>query len=1341
MKFLHLAFVLYIFPFLSYSQIFDWTQQANYPGTARYEAVSFVIADTAYVGTGKNGSTYYNDFYKYDPVNNVWSAITDLPGEVRSGAVAFTINGKGYVGTGSNDITGKLNDFYEYNPITGQWIAVADFIGSARRSAVGFAINGKGYVGTGRDDSSVTGDFYKYDPTLNTWIAVASLSASRERQSASGFSINGKGYVASGIEAGVGGTTIFSDIRSYDPVSDLWTEEIFADLKLNKKQDASVFVLDNKAYMVAGNGNVTTLVYDPTNNSLVESVPFGSATEDNRVGSVAFAIGEAGFVATGYYAPDFVTSTYKNDLWKYESDGPKAPILLHNVTSYENSSINIRIDYKLHDVLSGDSIFTERRLNGGEWELVRINVIAGNTCCFANYYQYPYELDSVAIRSINVRNGIKSSYSKALIVKDIIKPPKVENEEFSENYIKLKITDNSKVEDGYILYKKELFANTYTVLDTLWNNVDYDDFESKFNFVDTNVTPSTTYRYAVKAFKSNKYSDLSEYLITASKTGKWTKQAYLRLDTIDFIRGTYNDGAIYLANYGSNLIRVVSIADGGYSQITNGPFVDVNGVILKSLQNKIIALDNSAVTTAQAKKAWIYDPLTNIWSAIADNPSTAFPNLIGKDEFNGKMYMQFDSEIWEYDISSDVWNLINGSYSFDTASQKFFSNGFLFSKRVSYPSQGNTVFVDKIDVSTGLVTSFTENQFLSIRPNVLNISSDSVLIAGGFYEDYVDGKLIKLGFNRNVLSYNPVTSKYTKISDYNGTPSTGNLFLYQDTLYYGPTHDQFYNSQLHEVWKYNPNAAAPAFNFKVDSVSHQIIKLSWLKGSPDTQGFKLYRKDSINASYNLIATLNQNQLSYLDQGLKIYKEYFYKITGIEGSEESVEKFVSITTIAQNAGLSWFGVAGYTPDSLKLTWLFKNNAPIDSIYILDSLGAEIARLGQDVDALYVNGLSEGESRKFSIYAKNQFGIGDTLTQRGYSRLNAPTFVGVYREGNKYLIKWIDNSAKETFYHITRQFYNNSDTTTFSYAAVEKDSEGFFFEFDDQQSSLSRIDIMARNTNISSLSVSTNINSISQYTAPVDVLGLSLVEIESDFVTVKWDSILDDYTDSVRILIDTYQSQVSKDSISEYTVENLIENSFYTITVQNTNPLLVGNSSTLGFTTKLVAPQINVIAITGGGRIEWVDNSNAEENYIVERALALDSIFIQITSLPANSITFLDTEVEMFTNYVYRVKAITTTNTSNYSNLVGINNAILSIQKNALSQLIEVYPNPATSFLSLNIEGYKIKSASIIAVDGSVMISKRSFNKSEVDVSGLPAGIYTLKIETKEGLDGIVKFIKK
>ena len=54
-----------------------WTQKANFPGIGRVGARAFAIGNFGYAGTGWSPIPQ-SDFYKYDPINNIWSAITSF---------------------------------------------------------------------------------------------------------------------------------------------------------------------------------------------------------------------------------------------------------------------------------------------------------------------------------------------------------------------------------------------------------------------------------------------------------------------------------------------------------------------------------------------------------------------------------------------------------------------------------------------------------------------------------------------------------------------------------------------------------------------------------------------------------------------------------------------------------------------------------------------------------------------------------------------------------------------------------------------------------------------------------------------------------------------------------------------------------------------------------------------------------------------------------------------------------------------------------------------------------------------------------------------------------------
>lgn len=303
----------------------NWVRRADYQGDARREAVSFVIGDTAYVGTGTsgvNGGTWLSSFYKYDPVKDNWTMVASMADKndptrdlSRTGAAAFAAGGKGYVTTGSNADLNTLKDTWAYDPATNSWESRAEFPGAGRYYAVGFSVKNVGLVGTGYDGGNNMSDFYKYDPATNVWSPANSLKDKR-RQAAS-FVIGDSAYVVTGTGAG----TVPTRMYVYDVVNDLWkekakienaTDDSFDDdYSTISRYGAVAFVINNKAYITTGSSSATW-EYDPISDRWTEKTAFDGASRTTGVG---FTVKGRGFVSTGYSS-----STYLDDLYEFLPD-------------------------------------------------------------------------------------------------------------------------------------------------------------------------------------------------------------------------------------------------------------------------------------------------------------------------------------------------------------------------------------------------------------------------------------------------------------------------------------------------------------------------------------------------------------------------------------------------------------------------------------------------------------------------------------------------------------------------------------------------------------------------------------------------------------------------------------------------------------------------------------------------------------------------------------------------------------------------------------------------------------------------------------------------------------
>jgi hypothetical protein len=98
-------------------------------------------------------------------------------------------------------------------------------------------------------------------------------------------------------------------------------------------------------------------------------------------------------------------------------------------------------------------------------------------------------------------------------------------------------------------------------------------------------------------------------------------------------------------------------------------------------------------------------------------------------------------------------------------------------------------------------------------------------------------------------------------------------------------------------------------------------------------------------------------------------------------------------------------------------------------------------------------------------------------------------------------------------------------------------------------------------------------------------------------------------------------------------------------------LVGNASCQArpaAPTQLMAASANKNEAT----LYWQDKSDNELSFLIERSTSLDSGFVQIASVGANEVSFVDHGVIKKKTYYYRVRASNSGGKSTYSNVASV-----------------------------------------------------------------------------------------
>ncbi|MCK7560081.1 hypothetical protein MKQ70_36245 [Chitinophaga sedimenti] len=305
-------------------EVGNWIRRSTLEGPARGEAVSFVIGDRAYIGTGYDGTYRLKDFWYYNQTSNSRTQVADLPGSARNNAVGFAVGAKGIVATGYDGVN-RLNDTWVYDADKDVWTAGAAFTGTARYGATAFAIGPKGYVTCGYDGNYLK-DFYAYD-TSSTGGAWTKLEAfgGEKRAYAAAFVIDSKAYVVTGANPNTGQTLSVNDIWMFDPASTLankWTEKRKISNVSTEDYDndydivsskCAAFVMNNKGYLATGSkSGLTTNVweYDPISDLWDQKRSFEGLA---RSGAVGFSINNRGYVALGTSS-----SLPFEDLWEFD---------------------------------------------------------------------------------------------------------------------------------------------------------------------------------------------------------------------------------------------------------------------------------------------------------------------------------------------------------------------------------------------------------------------------------------------------------------------------------------------------------------------------------------------------------------------------------------------------------------------------------------------------------------------------------------------------------------------------------------------------------------------------------------------------------------------------------------------------------------------------------------------------------------------------------------------------------------------------------------------------------------------------------------------------------------
>lgn len=299
-----------------------WERSESLPSSVdgRNHAVTFAIDGVGYLGLGYNrldSTATYDDFYKFDPVTQAWSALPPFPGGTRGFSYAVATKDKAYVGFGleifrnpnnANQLLNQYkNDLWEYNPKTNAWRQLASCPCIARYHPAFIALDSQIFVGTGSSAQGNLNDWWEYNINQNTWVQRDFLPGV-ERHHPYYFGIDSVAYVGFGH-----GNGIFKDFYAFNANTSEWTK--MNDFPGEARVAGTQFSHRGKGYVLSGQGNTHRNFptgefwqYDPPQDKW-NQLPAHPGT--GRWAPASIVIGDTVYFGTGQ------TTIEHDDFWKF----------------------------------------------------------------------------------------------------------------------------------------------------------------------------------------------------------------------------------------------------------------------------------------------------------------------------------------------------------------------------------------------------------------------------------------------------------------------------------------------------------------------------------------------------------------------------------------------------------------------------------------------------------------------------------------------------------------------------------------------------------------------------------------------------------------------------------------------------------------------------------------------------------------------------------------------------------------------------------------------------------------------------------------------------------------
>jgi len=491
--------------------------------------------------------------------------------------------------------------------------------------------------------------------------------------------------------------------------------------------------------------------------------------------------------------------------------------------------------------------------------------------------------------------------------------------------------------------------------------------------------------------------------------------------------------------------------------------------------------------------------------------------------------------------------------------------------------------------------------------------------------------------------------------------------------------------------KLNPPTRPTILDVQV--VSSSQIDIKWIDNSSNEDGFIIERTEGLGGIFSQIGQVAADVRWYYDEGLRPSTTYTYRVKAFnEAGQSSYSDTRSATTASEllpPPPPSGLDVKVVSTSQINISWT--DNSNTESGFVIErvegSIGPfiQIAKVAADSSSYADLNLKPFTTYSYRVKAYNdagESGYTDTKSATTDAELNPPMAPSELEaeavSSTQVDIKWTDNAHSESGFIIER---NEGFSGSFSQIAkVTADVESH----SDKNLNPSTVYIYrvkafndVGNSGYTNPAAATTMPELEVPSSPS---GLEVRAISTSQIEITWSDNSDNETGFIVERYDetsgSFVEVVKRNAnITFFTDKYLTPSMTYTYRVKATNE--DGDSEYTeeksATTHTLLNPpatpsKLEARAVSSSQiDLTWNDNSDNEEEFIIERAIGLGGFFSELAHIQANVTLYSDKNLSPSTTYRYRLSARNDAGASSFAPLVEATTDAEDCMPNAPSNL--------------------------------------------------------------------------